>query len=117
LRPGLERLVEAVGAAIGRDKGAAENAGLYAAAIAGRIRSHHRYRSSDAFEVLAAAFDLARTVFGFAADANHKGLRETDRIDAELGLGLLSTLYGYLARFPLDMLTALADVGVQGGES
>jgi hypothetical protein len=104
LRPALERMVEVVGAAIGREKRPSENAGPYASAIAARVRKHHRYRSDDAYEVLAAAIDLARTVFGFAADANHRGLRATDRMDAELGLGLLSALFGYLARFPLDTL-------------
>jgi hypothetical protein len=105
-RPALRNLLEAVGAALGRPRKASDNDGPYADVIAALIRANHVYRSSDAYEVLARTIELAKHIFGFASEPGHSGMRSTDRMNAELALGLITALYGFLARFPLDTLTA-----------
>ena len=103
-RPALRSLLEAVGDAMGRPRKASENDGPYADVVAAKIRSHHVYRSNDAYEVLAKAIELAKHIFGFASEPGHSGMRSTERMNAELGLGLITALYGFFSRFPLDVL-------------
>jgi hypothetical protein len=105
-RTALEGLVKAVGQAAGRPFKPSDNLGPYADRIIQLIADKHVYRGGDALAVLASTIRLAKDVFGLAADSNHRGFSGSDRRAAELGLGLITSMYTYLARFPLEELRA-----------
>jgi hypothetical protein len=97
-RTAYERTLEALGDELGRPRKEKEALKNFADVVATRIDGSHLDRSDDAYVVLAATVRLAAITFGFASHPVHRGLDTTERINAELALQLISTLYTYFAR-------------------
>ena len=97
-RTATERLIEAIGGIIGRPRNGALKP--FAEGLAKALRERHVDRSDDAFAVMAKAVELAIEIFGFASEPGHNGFVGSDRRDAELALGLATTLYSYFSGFP-----------------
>lgn len=105
-RTASERLIEAIGADIGRSRQPSDKALYnYACAVAGIIADSHRDRSGDPYEVISGCVGLVYSVFAMASET-HNGLAHIERLNAELALNTLGGLYSYTAQAGLRAVTA-----------
>ena len=106
-RTASERLIEAIGADVGRPRQASTDKALYnyASAIASIIATAHKERTGDPYEVVSGSVSLVYSVFAMASET-HNGLDRIERLNAELAVATLSALYAYAAQAALRSITA-----------
>jgi hypothetical protein len=100
-RSALERVVEAVGLAVGRPRTPTDTAMKnYVEAVIAAAKARHTPRSADPYRVLESCLQLTIAVFQYSSDVAHQGLDAADRVSADLALSLTAALYSYATRLP-----------------
>jgi hypothetical protein len=97
-RTAIERTLEALGSEVSRPRNSGEPFRNYAEALAKSLREMHTHRSSDPYEALADAVQLALSTFGFASHPVHNAFDAAERAHAELTLSIAVMIYTYCGR-------------------